>query len=331
MGLAKLEYLIAHPGEISRTQGETHVLQEISQQMLEIVCRALLPIWHQARRLPPLERLGRATLQLIARCRVVLTVRCRGIALQVPALAFGFWRPLLRDTYEPYTTDLFLAACRRFPRPTIVDVGAHVGYYTILAAKANPDATIWALEPEPYNFSLLCRNIRMNRCSNVRPLKKAAHSNSGTGRLYLDTHATRGWGRHSTRAPTGERTPRPAPVHNVALDELLENDTVQVVKIDVEGAEPYVVGGMEKTLRASPEVVVFVELNPSLLPHEEALGLLRRLQALAFDLYLIDDSRRCASRLTPERLRHIEQAVNVLALKGQETLTSFRSGLRLCV
>jgi len=56
----------------------------------------------------------------------------------------------------------------------VVDVGAHVGWYTLIAGiKVGPKGKVLAIEPEPRNFSILCRNIHDNRLNNVISLRIA--------------------------------------------------------------------------------------------------------------------------------------------------------------
>ena len=68
--------------------------------------------------------------------------------------------------YEPETTRLFKETVK--PGMVVVDIGAHVGYYTLLAAKqVGPDGKVYAFEPEPGNHALLLKNIGMNGYDNV--------------------------------------------------------------------------------------------------------------------------------------------------------------------
>ena len=63
---------------------------------------------------------------------------------------------------------------------TLLDIGANVGYFSLLGARAvGPAGTVVAIEPEPANYALLCANIWDARVGNVEPIRAAASSYSG--------------------------------------------------------------------------------------------------------------------------------------------------------
>ena len=106
----------------------------------------------------------------------------------------------------------------------IVDVGANIGVFTVLAARRFPRATVYALEPESENFSVLTENIALNRLTNVILLRKAVARVRGVARLYLgapDAHSLYGSGNYEE-------------VETVPLSDFGDID---FLKIDAEGAE----------------------------------------------------------------------------------------------
>jgi len=106
----------------------------------------------------------------------------------------------------------------------IVDVGANIGVFTVLAARRFPNAKVYAIEPEVENFALLQENIRLNNLSNVTLLQKAVAKEKGTARLYLgapDSHSLYGSGVYEE-------------VETVLLSDFGDID---VLKIDAEGVE----------------------------------------------------------------------------------------------
>jgi FkbM family methyltransferase len=141
-----------------------------------------------------------------------------------------------------------------------VDVGAHVGYFTILAGKlVGPTGAVFAFEPHPRNFELLLANVRRNELENVKCYPWAvsdrcrhaevyeAVGNSGDHRLY--------------RSPDEERASMK--VQTVALDELDDlRPPVDFVKIDTQGTEEAAIRGMELLLAASPRAPVALEFWP---------------------------------------------------------------------
>ena len=137
---------------------------------------------------------------------------------------------------------------------TVVDVGANVGYFTLLAARAvGPTGSVVAVEPEHANVRLLRANVWLNRCDNVRIVPAAAAA--GRGLLALRRSASNA-GDHQVHAVAGEAD---ALVAAVALDDVLGEAAVDVVKIDTQGADHLVVQGLTRTLRARPTAQVLVE------------------------------------------------------------------------
>ena len=108
------------------------------------------------------------------------------------------------EIWEPSETAAFLAQARE--GMCVFDVGANIGYYTLLAARAvGSSGRVYAFEPEPVNFLLLTRNVAENRLTNVR-LVDAAVSNPWVSCDCTSTTRTSG-PIPSSQAPSA---PRPA-------------------------------------------------------------------------------------------------------------------------
>src|ERR1035441_6724268 len=87
------------------------------------------------------------------------------------APSWGFVDSVLHDQYEPETKALLGSLIR--PGMTVFDIGAHVGHYTLLAARiVGPTGRVYAFEPEPENFALLKRNVELNGYKNVTCVPK---------------------------------------------------------------------------------------------------------------------------------------------------------------
>ena len=198
------------------------------------------------------------------------------------------------DRYETETTRLFESLIK--PGMVIVDVGAHVGYYSLLAARlVGPTGKVYSFEPDPDNHSLLLKNIEYNGYHNIRAVNYAISNRLGSATLYntaLDS------GRHSIYQH-GLPQRGTVTVDTTPMDTFLEGEgwpRIGLVKIDVEGAELDVLMGMEQLIGRSPEINLIVEFNPRLLEDagvnpSEFLDIPR---AWSFTTYCIDEKRGAA-------------------------------------
>jgi FkbM family methyltransferase len=162
--------------------------------------------------------------------------------------------PLIESTgdWELNEALLFQAHIRR--ASTVVDIGAHVGYYTLLSAHAvGWRGRVVAVEPEPGNAALLRENIRRNRLRNVTVIEAAAWRE--TTRLHLRRDPVNSGDNRIVRDGSGYD------VGAVALDERLARLRVSAVKIDAQGTDHIALEGMRQTIgRCQP--VVFAEFWP---------------------------------------------------------------------
>jgi len=118
----------------------------------------------------------------------------------------------------------------------VVDVGANIGYYTLLMAKIG--AFVNSYEPAPSNFKLLQKNVHQNNFSqNVILYNKAVSNFIGTSKLYLQKKHTGGHQLGFDRFQTDNSIE--VPVTN------LDFDKIDFAKIDVEGSELNVLKGMK--------------------------------------------------------------------------------------
>jgi len=166
-----------------------------------------------------------------------------------------FWRGWAG--HEPETSALFFALARK--AEATLDVGAHVGYYAMLAAHASPSGRVIALEPLPAIHARLRRHVSLNRLANVECLMAAAGAREGTADFY---HVGAGLPTSSSLSRefmTGTQGLVSTPVPVVVLDRLVRErglSRVDLVKIDTESTEPDVLEGMRDTLaRDRPWIV----------------------------------------------------------------------------
>jgi FkbM family methyltransferase len=171
--------------------------------------------------------------------------------------------------WEPHVTSAFRG--RLAAGDVCVDVGAHIGYYTLLASRVvGPTGRVFALEPSERVFRTLCTNLELNASANVTALNVAAGEGAGPAVLYEapgPAPLTSSLSARMLENPHGARAEEfiATEVRVVALDEVVPEDVfprVRVVKIDVEGYEIEVLRGMENLLRRAGRIALFVETSP---------------------------------------------------------------------
>lgn len=164
---------------------------------------------------------------------------------------------LVRGDYE-----LFESQCMRLltrPGDTAIDIGAHVGHYTMLLAEAvGVGGQVIAFEPFGLSNTILGRNVRAAGFDDrVTVMPYALSDADGASSLYInphnsgDNHLWSKEGYHCVRAEVRR------------LDALLDpSSRVDIVKIDTQGAEMQILRGMRNLLDAQKRVTVFVEMWP---------------------------------------------------------------------
>jgi len=212
------------------------------------------PMWHATRAAwaaivlrNPREARGRFAEYLVSRNSFRSIVRLdEGFELTVDLRDEGVGRVIYRNRrYEPLET-AFLKSYL-LPGMTVVDVGANLGYYTILASRlVGNSGRIVAIEPDPDNFGLLQQNICGNGLGNVTALRLALGAESGNVTLH---RSPANFGDHRVYSSDDNREMLEVELRR--LDNVLAEvgvDQVDLLKMDVQGFEAGVIEGMCETL-----------------------------------------------------------------------------------
>jgi FkbM family methyltransferase len=206
-----------------------------------------------------LRRLGLARVNTMAKRALrdrPIRISVDGLVIEGPGTALGFLRRMESGDYEAQLTKLFVASLR--PGARVLDVGAALGWYTLLAARGvGADGEVVAFEADPYACRALRRNVAANGFGNARVYERAAADRSDEQRAFFvsTTTGVSGFTRDDFD-PSAETQ-----VATVAIDDL-DLGPVDVAKIDVEGSEFGVLTGMVGTLARSPGMTLFIEYNP---------------------------------------------------------------------
>jgi FkbM family methyltransferase len=193
---------------------------------------------------------------------------------------------LARGRVEPFTVRLFRDAVK--PGMHVVDAGAYLGYYTLVALrKMNSHGSVYAFECNPENYRFLLHNIWANGYRRGAVVSEAAVTDRA-GDVSLDVRSwdlSQGSIHHETGSHERMRVPA------TSLDEALDGRPIDVMKMDIEGGELRALDGMTHIISISPQLVMFVECNPGALALSGASAedLLDRLDTLGFEVSEIDE------------------------------------------
>ena len=154
---------------------------------------------------------------------------------------------------DPPVTCLLMAKLRAGMQ--VVDVGANLGYYTLLAARSvGGSGKVWSFEPEPLNFGLLSKSIRANGFRNVETIQMALADKGGPRSLFLAPQ-----GEPNAHTLTLDRGVGSLEVASISLDEFWrskDGPRLDVLKVHVFGDEPIVLSGATRVLEAQRPMVV---------------------------------------------------------------------------
>jgi FkbM family methyltransferase len=144
---------------------------------------------------------------------------------------------------------------------TVIDVGAHIGFYTLeFARRVGPDGRVIAVEPDATNFMLLEHNVKLNNLTNVRLIRCALSNSDGTTSLSRKVGFS-----GMTRVMEEKKSEvLQDKVVCMKLDTLLGRlgiMKVDFIKIDVEGHELHVLKGASTVLEKNPSLKLIIEIH----------------------------------------------------------------------
>jgi FkbM family methyltransferase len=166
-----------------------------------------------------------------------------------------FWRGWAG--YEPETTPLLFRLAEK--SDVVIDVGAFVGFFAVLAGLANRRSRVFAFEPMPDNAERARRHIQLNGLSNVELIPAAVADASGSAELFHTGTAHPSSTSLVRDFMSSHQDLHASVVPTVELDSFLEErgvDSVSLVKLDIETGEPAALRGMMRTLERDKPAIV---------------------------------------------------------------------------
>ena len=174
----------------------------------------------------------------------------------------GIAYPLLKSgIYEEYETETFKNLLQS--NTIFIDIGANIGYYTLIAASKIKDGQIYSFEPVKANYKLLTKNIKINNINNVKAFQKAISNRNGKIKIFIDGTNL---GNHSLAKNNVIDKTESTEVETIRLDsffnnleEIIEEDFL--IKIDTQGAEGLIVEGAHNLL-LNKNIKILMEFWP---------------------------------------------------------------------
>jgi FkbM family methyltransferase len=219
---------------------------------------------------------------------------------------FGRWEPNLTQ---------FISQ-RLKPGDVFVDVGANVGYFSLLASSlVGPTGSVIAIEASPQTYDQLAANIALNGADNVEAINTAVSDRAGLAPLFAGHVENCGETTLSSEFAAMNQLQKSGEVHTKPLSSLLSPDIVhrvKLIKIDVEGLELAVVRGMLGILeytRADLEILIEVTPDKILGGGKGGDAVVDELQRYGFGAYVIENDYSGRSYMAnrpdtrPRRLR----------------------------
>jgi FkbM family methyltransferase len=214
---------------------------------------------------------------------------------------------LYKGIHEPMSTQIF----KRFVKEgnCVVDVGANVGYFTLLSARLVGElGRVFAYEPSPVNLIELQNNVDLNHFQNVRPALVALSDYNGRSKFFL---STRECARHSL-IQTKEHDESTI-VEVAKLDDAFPvNYPLHFLKSDTEGNELAVLKGAKETINRNSSIKLLVEVNTDAL-YAQKVAVTDLWNFITLDLnmkyvYLVDDYKsKCFKTTLRQLLQYLKR------------------------
>jgi len=181
----------------------------------------------------------------------------------------------------------------------VVDVGANIGLHTLNMARiVGNTGQVFAFEPDPSNFEILRKNVKINNYQNIILEQKAVGDKHGRTTLYQSDHP----GKHrifpQTKKAKGEVEVELTSLDKYFIDSNLA-EKINFIKIDVEGLEFSVLNGMKNILKNNKKIKILFEFMPDIMEVGFApIEVLNLLTSIGFKLYCLDEKAKKLLRVT---------------------------------
>ena len=226
-----------------------------------------------------------------------LDLQFRGLRILAPANDVTLVPGIAGGFYEKLELDIFTTVA--VESSSVADVGGNIGLFACLAASQKPDGRVVSFEPVPSNLTYLRQNIDTNGLADrVEVVEQAVSDKIGTAPIYIADSI----GTHSLSSANAA-SERRVDVSVTTLDDWFGQQTIDLLKIDVEGFDGYVIRGAQRTL-ARDKPTLFVEFTPHALAAAgfDPAEMLTTVFELYDEVFIIDEPRHTIDRANETEL-----------------------------
>jgi FkbM family methyltransferase len=215
--------------------------------------------------------------------------------------------------YEKELGDLLKKTIK--PGDVFLDLGANIGYFSLLVANNSPSAKVISFEPVRGLFQNMNENISLNNIKNILTVNAAVGEISEEKELFVS--ASDNLGMSSFHQP-GNYSGKTEKVKVVAIDDWFKTSglsRIDIIKLDIEGSELAALKGMKEVLQKQKPILI-VEVNPETLSmfNLKPSNIYNYLKQLNFEGFLILENGRLEYLTQPE----INQTTNVLFMHKEK-------------
>ena len=165
------------------------------------------------------------------------------------------------NKFEPFETEIVNKLIHE--GDVVLDIGANIGYYSLLFSKlVGNRGKVYAFEPDPDNYQLLSKNVKLNNLQNIFLYNKGVSNEIGESFLYQCPHNN---GMH--RSYPSILCDKKIPIEMMVLDKMpiFHDKKVDFIKIDIEGYEYHALSGMKNIINSNKEIKILTEFSPTAL------------------------------------------------------------------
>lgn len=208
-----------------------------------------------------------------------LVKRIHGMVLHLNPNDHGLSMDLaVEKIHEPVLLNLLCSTIKN--GMTVIDIGANIGYYTILESYiVGNKGKVIAFEPVPTSFAYLKRNMEINKRHNIYAKNVAIGDREGMETMFIFSKANQ-----NSLIAYGRKFTSTIDVKVRTLDGLIEKESkIDIIRMDIEGYECKVISGMTKILKEH-KPMIFLELHVSFTPLKEIFAFLKNIHAMGYNI-----------------------------------------------